>query len=208
MDSVAVSLRAPNRSDADRPVDADLPLIERIADGDDSAFESFVRRHESRMLGLCQRMLRDPESARDATQEVFLKVWRKAGGYRPRGRVSTWLYRIAVNHCLNVARRRKIVRMVPFARNREDRGGEWQPRDPAPGADAQLETRERWARTRRAIDRLPTTQRSVLVLAKFEGLGYREIAEVLGITVGAVESRLFRAMRNLERAASGEGGGA
>ncbi|HSL84379.1 MAG TPA: RNA polymerase sigma factor [Thermoanaerobaculia bacterium] len=184
--------------------DPDAELLARVAAGDAAAFEDLVRRHQDRVLGVCQRLLGDREEARDAAQEVFLKVFRKAGSYRPRGKVYTWLYRIAVNHCLNRLRRRKVVRFLSFGALGETGGGPaggalaTDPPDPAPDPHAALEARRRWAATRRAIDRLPEGQRAVLVLAKLEGLAYKEIAEVLGITVGAVESRLFRAMRTLE----------
>jgi len=188
------------------PVDADpdAELLARAAAGDTAAFEDLVRRHQDRLLGVCQRLLGDREEARDAAQEVFLKVFRKAGSYRPRGKVYTWLYRIAVNHCLNRLRRRKVVRFLSFGALGEAGGGPAggalppDPPDPAPDPHAALDARRRWVATRRAIDRLPEGQRAVLVLAKLEGLSYKEIAEVLGITVGAVESRLFRAMRTLE----------
>lgn len=185
--------------------DPDAEVLARVAAGDEAAFETLVRRHQDRLLGVCQRLLGDREEARDAAQEVFLKAFRKAGSYRPRGKVYTWLYRIAVNHCLNRLRRRKVVRFLSLgalggaddeAALPPDRAD---PADPAPDPEAALEARRRWAATRRAIDRLPESQRAVLVLAKFEGLAYREIAQVLGITVGAVESRLFRAMRTLEQ---------
>ena len=184
--------------------DPDVALLAATAAGDAGAFEALVHRHQDRVIGVCQRLLGDREDARDAAQDVFLKVYRKAGSFRPRARVSTWIYRIAVNLCLNRLRRRKLVRFLPLAgSNRpaaEDDAPERDPEDPGPAPDARLEARRRWAATRRAIDALPESQRTVLVLARFEGLSYREIAGVLGITVGAVESRLFRAMRNLERA--------
>lgn len=182
--------------------DPDHAVLVRVADGDLDAFEELVRRHQDRLHRLCERMLHDREEARDATQDVFVKVFRKAGRFEPRGKVSTWMYRIAVNHCLNVLRRRKIVRMIPLVGGggEDEEPREWLPRDDAPGPDRRLAARRRWAATRRAIDGLPPTQRAVLVLAKFEGLAYKEIAEVLGITGSAVESRLFRAMRNLEKA--------
>lgn len=183
-----------------KTVDADLPLIRAIADGDEEAFAVFVRRHQRRIRGVCEGMLGDREASRDATQEIFLKVWRKAHRFRPRGKVSTWLYRVTVNHCLNQLRRRKIVTMLPFAGRDEEDGTPWEPRDRSPDAQRALETRERWRRTRQALDELPATQRAVVVLVRFEGLSYRETAGALEITLGAVESRLFRAMRNLERA--------
>lgn len=193
--------------------DPDAELLARVAAGDTAAFEDLVRRHQDRLLGVCQRLLGDREEARDAAQEVLLKAFRKAGSYRPRGKVYTWLYRIAVNHCLNRLRRRRVVRFLSFGALGEAGGDPAakrlppDPVDPAPDPHAALEARRRWAATRRAIDRLPEGQRAVLVLAKLEGLAYKEIAEVLGITVGAVESRLFRAMRTLEAAQEAAGPG-
>ncbi|MDX1631250.1 MAG: sigma-70 family RNA polymerase sigma factor [Thermoanaerobaculia bacterium] len=183
-----------------RSLDADLPLIRAIADGDEEALATFVRRHERRIRGVCRGMLGDREESRDAAQEVFLKVWKKAHRFRPRGKVSTWLYRVTVNHCLNRLRRRKIVTMLPFPGQDDEGEATWEPKDRSPGVDRALESRERWRRTCRALDGLPDTQRAVVVLVRFEGLSYRETAEALGITLGAVESRLFRAMRNLEKA--------
>lgn len=177
----------------------DRELLARAARGDRDAFTELVETHQDRVFSLCRRYLGDPEDARDAAQDVFLKVWRKAGSYRPRGQVSTWIHRIAVNHCLNRLRRRKIVRFLPFVQGgADDESPELDPEDPRPGPAESLESRRRWSATRRALDGLPESQRSVLILAKFEGLSYKEIAETLGITVSAVESRLFRAMRRLE----------
>lgn len=177
----------------------DRELLARAAEGDREAFTVLVEAHQDRVISLCRRYLGNREEARDAAQDVFLKVWRKAGSYRPRARVSTWIHRIAVNHCLNLLRRRKIVRFLPFVRGGDDdETPDLDPEDSRPGPAESLEARRRWSATRRAVDALPESQRSVLILAKFEGLSYQEIAETLGITVGAVESRLFRAMRRLE----------
>jgi RNA polymerase sigma-70 factor (ECF subfamily) len=118
---------------------------------------------------------------------------------RPQGQVYTWLYRIAVNHCLNKLRRRKLVRFLRWE-DPEERDAAFDPPDEAADAATILEARRRWRETRRAIARRPENQRSVLVLVRFEGLSYKQAAEVLGITEGAVESRLFRAMRRIEAA--------
>ena len=180
--------------------DPDRGALERAAGGDHESFGVLVERHQDRLFRLCHRMLGDAEEAREATQDVFLKAFRSAASYKPRGQVYTWLYRIAVNHCLNRLRRRKIVRFLGFGDmtpSHEEEGAEWDPADSAPGAEQRLEGRRAWAQTRELIDQLPTNQRAVLVLAKFEGLSYREIAETLDISLGAVESRLFRAMRRL-----------
>jgi RNA polymerase sigma-70 factor, ECF subfamily len=176
-------------------------ILGRVAAGEVEAFAALVERHEGRLLRLCERLLGSPEEARDAAQEVFLKVFRKAGAAEPRGQVSTWLYRIAVNHCLNQLRRRRLVRFLGLGGGEE--GVLVDPPDEAPGPAAALEARRRWQEVRSAIARLPANQRSVLVLVRLEGLSYRETAEVLGITEGAVESRLVRAMRRLAAAQEG-----
>ncbi len=189
-----------------RDHDPDRDLLERVAAGDVESFGVLVRRHERRLFRLCERMLHDPEEARDAAQEVFLKAFRKAGSYRPRGKVYTWLYRIAVNHCLNLLRRRRLAQFLSFGEvggpgDAEDGDGpEFEPEDSGPDAEQRLAARRRWRATREQIDALPAGQRAVLVLAKLEGLSYRRIAEVLEISEGAVESRLFRAMQRLRKA--------
>ena len=176
-------------------------VLARVAAGDVQAFALLVEAHQQRLLRLCERLLGDFEEGRDAVQEVFLKAFRKASAFSPRGQVYTWLYRIAVNHCLNRLRRRRLVRFTRFAGPAELDDTDSPALDPADGAlspEDALAARRRWAATRRAISGLPPNQRAVLVLVRFEGLSYRETAEALGISEGAVESRLFRAMRRLE----------
>ena len=182
------------------PLD-DWALLSRAAEGDDDAFGQIVERHQNRVVGLCQRLLMDREEALDAAQEVFIKLYQKADRLRPRGQLFTWLYRVATNHCLNRLRRRRIIRFLPLAEHARPEGvGGIEPQDRSTGPDRQMLARERWTRTRTAIEGLPDGQRAVLVLAKFEGLSYRQIAETLEISEGAVESRLFRAMRTLSKA--------
>ncbi len=188
--------------------DADWNLLALVAGGDSDAFTTLVEHHQDRLVGLCTRWLGDREEARDAAQEVFLKVYRHAAKALPRGQFFTWLYRIAINHCLNQLRRRKIARFFSLqgmgagrgARATGDAGGSEVAYDPpgvGPDAEAELLARERWRETRRRLEQLPENQRVVVMLARFEGLSGREIAETLGITEGAVESRLVRAMRRL-----------
>jgi RNA polymerase sigma-70 factor, ECF subfamily len=180
--------------------DPDWQVLSRVAGGDVDAFGALVERHQERLIRLCARLLHDVEEARDAAQEVFLKAFRSAGAFRPQGQVFTWLYRIAVNHCLNRLRRRSIVRFLSLTGNESAEAPAFDPPDPGPDAERSLQGRRRWQATRKAIEQLPPNQRAALILAKFEGLSYREIAAVLETTESAVESRLVRAMRSLERA--------
>ncbi len=190
-------------------VDPGWEALARVAAGDTDAFATVVESHQERLLRLCERLLGDVEEARDAAQEVFLKAFRKAADFRPQGQVYTWLYRIAVNHCFNKLRRRRLVRFLRFERSEADPdegdAPAFDPPDAGAGPAAALESRQRWQATRQAIAKLPENQRAVLILARFEGLSYRQIAEVLGITEGAVESRLVRAMRRIEAVQPREG---
>jgi RNA polymerase sigma-70 factor (ECF subfamily) len=180
-------------------VDPGWDALARVAAGDSEAFASVVESHQERLLRLCERLLGDAEEARDAAQEVFLKTYRKAAELKPQGQVYTWLYRVAINHCFNRLRRRRLVRFLRFETGPEESDAPaFDPPDPGTDPAAALEARQRWQATRQAIARLPDNQRAVLILARFEGLSYRQIAEVLGITEGAVESRLVRAMRRME----------
>ncbi len=188
-------MRLPEQDSVD-----DWQLLALAGDGDEGAFRTIVERHQDRLVRLCQRLLHDREEALDAAQEVFIKAYRKAGKLEAKGELFTWLYRVATNHCLNKLRRQRIVRFLPIGNPHEEENGWLEPADRASTPDQQLAARQRWQVTQDAISRLPDNQRAVLVLAKFEGLSYRQIAETLEITEGAVESRLFRAMRNLSKA--------
>jgi RNA polymerase sigma factor (sigma-70 family) len=178
----------------------DWEILARVGAGDTDAFAALVERYQARLVRLCERLLGDRDEALDAAQEVFLKAFRHAAAAEPRGLLFTWIYRIAVNHCLNRLRRRKLVHFLALGGGSEDEERTFDPPRSAPDPAATLEARERWARTRRALDALPESQRTVVILAKFEGLRQREIAELLGITEGAVESRLVRALRRLAAA--------
>jgi len=187
-------------TDSAATADPGWEVLARVAAGDVEAFAVLVEAHQTRLLRLCEHLLSDGEEARDAVQEVFVRAFRKAGEFRPRGQVYTWLYRIAVNLCLNRLRRQRLVRFTRLRGEVEEESqrGVIDPPDVAPSPESSLISRRQWAATRRAIETLPAGQRAVLVLIRFEGLSYRETAEALGITEGAVESRLFRAMRRLE----------
>jgi RNA polymerase sigma-70 factor (ECF subfamily) len=182
--------------------DRDWIDLAAAASGDGAAFERLVARHQRRLHGLCLRLLHDPSEAEEMVQEVFLKLYRGAGGFDRRGQLFTLLYRIATNLCLNRLRRRKFVRFVSLGGSgratSEDEASPIDPPDDAPSAQARLEASNRWRLARGAIERLPASQRVVLLLVRLEGLSYQEAADALGVSLGAVESRLFRAMRRLE----------
>jgi RNA polymerase sigma-70 factor (ECF subfamily) len=166
----------------------DDELMARVAAGDHDAFASVVNRHLDRVVAVAQRMLGDRAEAEDVAQEALLRVWRYADRWRPgEARISTWLYRIAVNLCLDRKRR-------PATAPLEAAGD---PPDPGADAFAQLYSTERETFIRAAIAALPERQRLALTLSYYEGLGNIEAAEIMEISVGALESLLVRARRAL-----------
>ena len=187
----------------------DDPLLLRLRAGDARAFEELVRSESPRLLATLRRMLRSEEDARDALQETFLAAFRKLEGFEGGAKLSTWLYRIAVNAALMKLRSRRrhpeqpIDELLPAF----DETGHRVP-DPAPAAgdaEAALDAAARRAVVRRCIDRLPDAHRSVIVLRDIEGFGTDEAAGALGLTREATKMRLHRARQALRTLLSQEG---
>jgi RNA polymerase sigma-70 factor (ECF subfamily) len=177
--------------------DPDEDLLVRIGAGDAGAAASLVRRHLSRILALSRRMLSDPTEAEDVSQEVFLKVWRQAPLWRPgQAKFETWIYRVALNLCLDRLRRRR--------RNM----GEVSPdlADPTASATRPLEDAERRGRVQVALARLPERQRAALILCYYDECSNIEASRHLGVSVEALESLLARARRGLKRELAAERG--
>jgi RNA polymerase sigma-70 factor (ECF subfamily) len=169
---------------------SDQELVAGLAGGDMACLGELVRRHQDRVVGLAYRLLGRWDAAEDVGQDAFLHVHRAAGRYRPEALFTTWLYRIVVNLCRDV-RRRDRRRPLPLP----DRV----PAAPDPPAGP-LERRELAERVRRAVAQLPDRQRTAVVLHRYQGLSYREVAEATGWSASAVESLLVRAYAHLRRA--------
>jgi len=173
-------------------VDPDGDLVTRWKAGDESAFESLIRRHEGRVFGLLMRMLGNREDAEDVAQEAFLSLHRHGHRFRHDSRFSTFVYRVAANAALN--RRRTLGRKNARVRKLQTRQAAGDdlpasPRDPESavfGAEVQVRVQE-------ALLQLPPDLRAATVLYDIEGLSYREIATVLEIPEGTVKSRIHRA---------------
>jgi RNA polymerase sigma-70 factor (ECF subfamily) len=161
---------------------ADRVLVDAARAGDVDAFEVLVRRHQGGVYRVAVRLLGSDADAQDATQETFVRAWRGLARFRGESAVSTWLYRIVTNRCLNViVARRPSERLDP---DLPSVGG-----DPA----AIAEQRERFAAVAREVASLPPEQRAALVLRDFEGLSYEEVAAALEVSVAAVKGRIHRA---------------
>lgn len=173
-------------------VDADVALMLRLQQGDDSALEEIIRRHQRNVLNLVYRYLGDASYAEDVAQEVFFKVYRARQQYEPKAKFSTWLYRVTVNHCLNEIRSRKS-QPAPAALS-DDLLNDSGVIDP----DENLDREEIQRSVKAAIDALPEHQRMAVILARYEELSYEEIAETMGISLEAVKSVLHRAKEGLK----------
>ena len=185
------------------PPDADAELMLRVRRGDRQAFRELVERHQRAVIQTIHRAIGDAWEAEDLSQRVFVQVWRSAARYQPTAKFTTWLFTIVHNTILNEYRRRS-------RRGAESLDALAQPEDEneSPGtqfADAQspdparaVAERELQARIGAAIRQLPDSQRTAVVLCRFEGQSYEEIAKVLGCSVPAVKSLLHRARETLK----------
>ena len=180
---------------------SDEELMGRVAGSDAQAFEILVRRHQRRILNLIYRSIGDRIQAEDVAQEVFLRVWRAADGYEPKAKFTTWVYRIAVNLCLDAMKsaHHKQAFIHP------DTGSEEQGEnneflygcDRAGSPEEHLLAAEASRGIFATLQSLPANQRLAVILKKFDGLSYDEISRILGCSKSAVESLLVRAKRTL-----------
>jgi RNA polymerase sigma-70 factor (ECF subfamily) len=175
-------------------------LMAKVAEGDEFAFQILVHRHQSSVLNLIYRYLGDRTMAGDLAQEVFIRVWRAAKSYEPKARFTTWVYRIAANLCLNELKSAKGKKLIPLESEEEDgrRIASENRFDVSPSPEDLLLAEERSRRISEALQSLPESQRMALILKRYEGLSYDEIARVMRCSVSAVESLLVRAKRNLQ----------
>jgi len=169
-------------------------LIKRLQDGDEQAYKSLFSGYSDMVYRLCWRLLEDAREAEDATQDVFCKVFTEVRKFRAEAKLSSWLYRMTLNHCLN---RRRQKRRAQFFSLDWLAGGKEEASSLSEDPAALVERKERDEILRTAIEALSETQRTALILCRFEGLSYQEIAEILQCSVAAVESRIFQAKKNL-----------
>jgi RNA polymerase sigma-70 factor (ECF subfamily) len=185
----------------------DRRLVSALKRGEEAAFELLVRLHQHRVYGLCLRMLADRAEAEDLAQEVFISVFRNIQTFREESLLSTWIYRITRNHCLNrlkFLRRRAHERQQPLEDTRQaDLAGE-SLADPVAGSrlqrpDRAIEGRELESRVLQELAGMSEDHRELVVLRDLEQLTYEEIQDITGLAEGTVKSRLHRARMELAR---------
>ncbi|HEY3280698.1 MAG TPA: RNA polymerase sigma factor [Armatimonadota bacterium] len=164
--------------------DLDRELLQRFLRGDSHAFDLLFLRHEGFVYNICLGILNNPEDARDITQDTFVKVYRSAAGFRGQSSFSTWIYRIAVNFCLDLLRR-------PAKRRAAEMPEDWE----VPDSHAEAEEQNQRAIIQETLSRLRPDYRAALSLRYFQQLSYEEMADVLGMNVGRVKILLHRARK-------------
>ena len=179
----------------------DEELVERARKGETDAFSFLVRRYQDRVLGIAYSVLRDPDEAADAAQDVFLSVYRKLGNFHGKSKFYTWLYRISINTAIDRRRAKQRRWAESLDKENETTGEDGFSRlqDGSPGpmekaADAEMERR-----IHEAIEELSPKHRQVILLRDVQGLSYQEIADVVGCNVGTVMSRLHYAREQLKQ---------
>lgn len=180
---------------------SDQELMRLVQAGDASPAAEIFDRYSARIYNFTFRFLKNSEAAEDATQEVFLKMLKHARQFHGDAKLSTWLFSIAANLCRDHLRKadnkakepEETLVSLPAA---TDSSPEWN-----------LERRQNETRVQRALELLTPEQREAILLSRYQGLSYAEIAQIAGCSEGAVKTRVFRAMETLKKALTGEAGG-
>ena len=169
--------------------------IQRAQKGDAAAFEQLVTAYERKVYALALRSTASEADAADLTQEVFLRAWRSLNSFRGDSTVSTWLYRITMNICIDFSRK-KSLQLVPLA---DEEGNELPlpDRRTTNSPEAALENQELSRELNTALKQLTPEHRQAILLRDVSGLTYQEIGRMLALEEGTVKSRLARARRNL-----------
>jgi RNA polymerase sigma-70 factor (ECF subfamily) len=168
----------------------DEQIVQQTLAGEIDAFGILVRRWEKKVYGLAYRMLGQYEEARDASQEIFLTVYRNLNKFRGDSKFSSWLYRIALNCCHNRLRER-TVQTVPLEET------ELVVTDESIQGD--IERQERIDHVRTALGALPYDMRQIIIMKEYEGLTFKEISEILNIPVSTAKTRLYTGLDQLRQ---------
>lgn len=173
----------------------DRQILKKFKNGDISAFEELVLKYQDRIYNLCRNMLGNTHDAEDAAQDTFIKAYQNLDNFRPEASFYTWLYRIAVNTCLDYKKKPFFESFVKKA----DEGEEFidEPASDRPSPEKLYESKQIGLALHNSIRKLPSKLRTAIVLKEIEGLSYEEIADILELSIGTVKSRISRAREEL-----------
>jgi RNA polymerase sigma-70 factor (ECF subfamily) len=182
--------------------DPDVAFVRAVQGGDMAAFDQLVIKHKDKLFNMVYWLLGDYQEANDCAQEIFIKVFKSIKKFRFQSSFSTWLYRIAINTCKNRIKssafrwkKRMVSLENPESSKQDNRSYEIQNSSPSP--ENSLEKKEQIMLIQKAVNALPREQNRVVVLRDIQGLSYQEIADITGLNLGTVKSRLARARMEL-----------
>jgi RNA polymerase sigma-70 factor (ECF subfamily) len=171
-------------------------LVEHLKNGDEFIYKYVYDQYARMVYSVCFRMTTNKEDAEDAIQDVFIKLFNSITSFREDSKLSTWIYRIAVNVCINKSRRKKTINFLSL-NFWEDEKGETEMAVDDMTPETNLEKAEIQQIVQKAINSLPTKQKTAIILSRYEELSYKEISKVMGISNSSVESLLVRAKQSL-----------
>jgi RNA polymerase sigma-70 factor (ECF subfamily) len=179
-------------------------FVARLQANEDAAYDELVRVYSASIFHVAYRMLGDTAEASDTVQEIFLKVFRNIGGFKGEAALKTWIFKIAFSEILNRLRWwKRRHRFATMSLDEWPNGNETCPKDfvasPGPSPEEVLQSKEQEVAIQQALGKLSKEHRSIIVLRDIEGFSYTEIAEVLGVSMGTVKSRLARARADLKK---------
>jgi RNA polymerase sigma-70 factor (ECF subfamily) len=177
-------------------------FVQRLRANDDAAYDELVRVYHASIFHVAYRMLGDSGDASDVVQEIFLKVFRNINGFKGESSLKTWIFRIAFSEILNRLRwwkRRYRHATVSLDEDQNGNGHGYHLSDATPGPEQILQSKEQEQAIKQALSKLSSDHRSIIILRDIEGFSYGEIAQVLGVSIGTVKSRLARARADLKK---------
>lgn len=173
-------------------------LIAKVLAGDADSFEPLVHEHQSQIYNLALRMTGNPDDAFDISQDAFVKAYISLKDFRMESSFGSWLYRLASNQCLDFLRKRKRQKVVSLTMEDEDDNvREIDLTDTRFAPESELERAELRESLKAGLEALPPEQKRIIVMRDISGLSYQEMSEQLGVGLGTVKSRIFRAREKL-----------
>jgi RNA polymerase sigma-70 factor (ECF subfamily) len=177
-------------------------FVHRLKANEDAAYDELVRVYHAQIFHVAFRMLGDSGDAADVVQDIFLKVFRNINGFKGESSLKTWIFRVAFSEILNRLRwwkRRHRQSTVSLDDDHNGNGNGYHVSDERPTPEEAFEQREQELAIQNALSKLSSDHRSIVILRDIEGFSYGEIADVLGVSIGTVKSRLARARADLKK---------
>jgi RNA polymerase sigma-70 factor (ECF subfamily) len=176
-------------------------LINKLKNGNEKAFKTLVENHQSMVINTCYGLLQNHEDAEDIAQNVFIELFNSIGSFRGEAKLTTWLYRIAVNRSINHLRKKRQNKWLHFFESNSSSTPTANniKANITENPEYNIENEQRSLIIKEAIESLSNNQKVAFTLNKYEELSYKEIAEIMELSVSSVESLLFRAKKNLQK---------